>query len=67
MTSRSTRNKLRFQCTKVLNDLQRAQAHMKYLDDLADKESAYINQNLPNLVGLVENMCAIVIAFREGL
>lgn len=67
MTNRSTRNKLRFQCGKILNDLDRAQGHLKYLDDLAEGESAYINQQLPNLVSLVENMKVIIIAFREGL
>jgi len=67
MTSRSTRTKLRFQCVKALNDLDRAMKHLQYLDFVADGESPYINNQMAQIVTLIEGVRSIIIKFREGL
>ncbi|GAJ18764.1 unnamed protein product [marine sediment metagenome] len=67
MTARTTRNKLRHQAEKVMNDLDRATAHLKYLDDLSGGESDYIQDSMPILVYHIGLMKDIIKRFREGL
>jgi len=67
MTARSTRNKLRHQAEKVMNDLDRCQGHLRYLSELSDGKSKYIEKHMPNLVLYVEVMKDIMKSFREGL
>ena len=67
MTARSTRNKLRHQAEKVMNDLDRCQGHLKYLSELSDGESDYIEKNMPGMVFMVDGLKLIIKKFREGL
>lgn len=67
MSNRSTRNKLRWQMTMVLNDLEKIMNHFKLLDDLADDRSPYIRAYLPLLVQGFEKLKESCITFREGL
>lgn len=67
MTGRKTRTKLRFQVTKIIEVLERVEGHLKYIDDLAEGQSEYINQQLPTLTFLLEEIIKTVKLFREGL
>jgi len=67
MTARSTRNKMRHQVEKVMNDLERAQGHFKMLSDLSAGESIYVDSHLPLLVALFDDLTGMMKKFREGL
>lgn len=67
MTTRSTRNKLRHQIERVLNDLDRCLGHLKFLSDLSEGQSDYIETHLPGLVFMVEGIKSVMKKFREGL
>jgi len=67
MTARSTRNKMKWQCEKIINDLNRCQGHFKLLTDLSGGESPYIEKHVANLVALFEMARQTVKTFREGL
>ena len=67
MTARSTRNKMRHQVEKVMNDLERAQGHFKMLSDLSGGESIYVDSHVPILVTMFNNLTELMKRFREGL
>ncbi|GAH94350.1 unnamed protein product [marine sediment metagenome] len=67
MTTRSTRNKLRHQAEKVMNDLDRCQGHLRYLSELSGGESPYIEKHMPDIVLMVDVLKKIIKQFREGL
>lgn len=67
MANRSTRNKLRWQVGKVIEHLVKAQGHFQFLDEMAGGESSYINDNIPVLVDLIDEMIKTCNTFREGL
>lgn len=67
MTRRSTRNKLRHQAAKAINDCDRILNHLQMLDDMANGESPYINKHMPDLVALVSHMANVLGRFRDGL
>lgn len=67
MSTRSTRNKLRWQVGKVIEHLVKAQGHFQFLDEMAEGESPYINDNIPLLVELIDEMIKTCNTFREGL
>jgi len=67
MTARSTRNKLRHQAEKVMNDLDRCQGHLKYLSELSEGESDYIEKHMPGMVFMIDGLKLIIKRFREGL
>jgi len=67
MTSRPTRNKLRHQAQKIVDSLVKCQGHLQFIDDLAEGRSGYINDNLPTLTFLLEEMIKTAKVFREGL
>lgn len=67
MTARSTRNKLRFQAEKAVKRLDESLAHIKKLDEMAQGESDYINENVPKIVLLYAQFRQTLVAFREGM
>lgn len=67
MTARTTRNKLRFQAEKAIKRLDESLAHIQKLDEMAQGQSDYINENAPKLAILHEQYRKILVAFREGL
>ena len=67
MTSRSVRNKLRWQAEKMEQNLIKCQGHLKFIDDMAEGQSDYINQYVPTLTVLLEEMIKTVNSFRQGL
>jgi len=67
MASRSTRNKVRWQAKKILDNINRIYEHLKYIDELAQGQSEYINENLPRLVKLFDGVESIITQFYEGL
>jgi len=67
MTARSTRNKMKWQAEKVMNDLDRAVGHLKYLTEMSEGQSDYIINHVPRMVVSIEMMKQVIKAFREGL
>ena len=67
MASRSTRNKVRWQAKKILDNIDRIYGHLKYIDELAEHRSPYIDENIPKLVALFSGIEEIVKQFYEGL
>jgi len=67
MASRSTRNKLRHQLDKAINDCVRIQSHLHILDELARGESQVVTATLPVAVESVEAVSDFLIAFRSDL
>lgn len=67
MTARSTRNKMRLQAEKVMNDLDRCLGHLKYLTELSGGKSDYIEGYIGTLVMYLELMKKTMQRFREGL
>ena len=67
MAKRRTRIKLRYQMDKVSTGFKRIYEHLQYLDELADNESTYINENLPGLIKATMEIEKGFERFREGL
>ena len=67
MANRSTRTKLRYQMDKVSTGFKRIYEHLQYLDELANDESTYINENLPPLIKATMEIEKAFERFREGL
>ena len=67
MTGRSTRNKLRWQVEKAVDCQDRSLEHLARLDGIADAQSDYINEFMPGLVILLEEVKKTLFRFREGL
>jgi len=67
MSSRSSRNKIRFQGKSALFDLKAAQTHLVQLGALADDRSPYIDDNLPTIMVTLESVITVLDQFTEGL
>lgn len=67
MAHRTTRNKLRYQGQRILDDIDSIFMHLRMIDALAENQSDYINNKLPNLVEITEGYKKMMIQFREGL
>ncbi len=67
MTSRSTRNKLRFQSVSAVVNLKKAQIHLVQLAALAGDTSPYINDNLPVIIVGLKCVIDTLEKFDEGL
>ena len=67
MAKRSTRNKLKWQGDKAINQVERLQQHLKNIDDLAAGASEMVNKSLPGLVEMSELMLTTLRAFRAAL
>ncbi len=67
MTSRTIRNKLRYQAVMIQKDLVKCQGHLQLIDELAEGRSNYINEQLPTLTFLLEEIIKTIRLFREGL
>lgn len=67
MTSRSTRNKVRFQARSAVDDLKRAQDHLTELAALADEASPYIDDNLGVIMLGLASVISTLDKFNEGL
>jgi len=67
MAARNTRNKLKFQAERIIERLVDCQGHLKFMDDLAEGQSEYLNQQIPILTTIFDGMINTVKIFREGL
>ena len=67
MTARSTRNKMRHQAEKIINDLDRALSHCKLLDEMAEDQSDLVSDYLPDVVTSLDMLQDIVRKFRSEL
>ena len=54
MACRSTRNRLRCQCTQAVTNLRKAQRNLVQVAAIADDRSEVINENLPGLIACLE-------------
>jgi hypothetical protein len=67
MTSRSTRNKVRFQAFSALADLKRAEIHLGQLSAFAGERPGYIEENLPQIIAGLHLLIDTLDKFNEGL
>jgi len=67
MAGRSTRNKLRFQVKKAIADIERAQKHLKYLDELQEGRHPRVEERLPKLIMAMEYLITALERFREEI
>jgi len=67
MTSRSTRNKLKFQGISAYADLRKAQNHLVQLAALADSRSPFISEDLPLIIASLDMVITALDKFNEGL
>jgi len=67
MAARTTRRKIQDQGIKVAQDFARIIDHLKFLDDLAEGQSEYINNNLPQLFCMIEGCMHVTEKFIDGL
>ena len=67
MAQRSTRNKLRWQAKKCIDQLDRIMNHLKVIDEMAQGESKYITETAPRLVVIIQAVRVTFVNFRDGL
>jgi len=67
MTSRSTRNKVKFQGISAYADLKKAQNHLVQLAALADNRSPYISEDLPQIIAALEMVTEALDKFTQEL
>lgn len=67
LATRSMRNKLRWQAEMIEKGLIKCQGHLQFIDDMAEGQSSYINEYVPTLTVLLEEMIKTVNSFRQGL
>jgi len=67
MTSRSTRNKLKHQGEKLIKSFDRQFEHLRYLQELSEGQSLYIETHVPVITEALELVRQTCVAFREGL
>lgn len=67
MAARTTRRKIKDVAGRINADLINVLEHMKYLSELADEQSEYINENLPGLVLMIQGTAEVMERFTNGL
>ena len=67
MTAQSTRKRLRQQGDRASDCIDRAQEHLLKLDAYANQKSAYINDNLSQVVAVLDMAKTVLSKFNEGL
>lgn len=67
MAKRSTRNKMRFQAKKAIEDIDRAMEHLAKLDILQADRSPHVNNTLPSIVAGAETLKVLITRFRDTL
>jgi len=67
MTSRSTRNKLKHQGDKLVESFNKQFEHLKYMQELSEGESVYIETYVPIIAEALEYVRKSCVTFREGL
>jgi len=67
MTSRTTRNKVRFQGISAYADLRKAENHLVQLAGIADNRSDYINQYLPEIIAGLSFIIEALDKFNDDL
>jgi len=67
MAPRSTRNKLRFQVRKAIEDVNRALGHLQKLDEIQQGRHPRIEEGLPRLVMACEYLIHALERFREEI
>lgn len=64
MASRSTRNKIKFQLTSALKDLENAEAHLVKAAALGNGQSEFLENNLSEFVTSLELLTSMVTEFE---
>jgi len=67
MAKRSTRNKIQYHARKLDEHLDRMIADVAAMADLADGNSAYLNDACPMMITSIEEFRAMVAHFFKGL
>ena len=67
MAGRSKRTKVKFQADKAIAKCNGIQEHLKYIDEVANGESEYINITIPILVSSTEMLKEALGKLRDGL
>ncbi len=67
MATWSSRRKIRHQCASAVEDLEKAQKHLTYIQALATERSEYINECLPGMIVSVEMLIEATKQFDQGL
>ena len=67
MAGRSKRTKVKFQADKAVAKCDGIMQHLKYIDEIAEGESEYINNSLPVLVQWTEMLKDAFLKLRIGL
>ena len=67
MASRSTRNRIKHQATKAMDNIEMILIHLKNIDDFAADRSAWITKNMPALVSMTLEYQKFIKRFNAGL
>jgi len=67
MAGRSKRTKVKFQADKAIAKCYDIQTHLRYIDEIAEGESEYINNVIPILVSGTEMLKEALGKLRDGL
>ncbi|GAH37803.1 unnamed protein product [marine sediment metagenome] len=67
MATRSTRNRIRFQAEKAIQNIERAMQNLAQLDGMADGNSPYIGENLPQIIVMMAGCQQVLVQFRDKL
>lgn len=67
MSGRSKRTKVRFQADKAIAKCEGIQEHLRYIDEVADGKSVYINLTVPVLVNATEMLKEALEKLKVGL
>ena len=67
MTHRSTRNKLRWQATKMTESIDKYLMHARMIDDLSGGQSPVVNATLLVLTNFALELQKVTERFRESL
>lgn len=67
MSGRSKRTKVKFQADKAISKCNGIQEHLRYIDEVANGESVYINNVIPILVSSTEMLKEALGKLRDGL
>lgn len=67
MTQRSTRNKIRHHAKQAIDGMDKVMKSLQMLDEVAEKKSPFINDNMEALVLGADAYKKLLTAFRDML
>jgi len=67
MASRTTRNKIRYNVSTAIINLEKAQNNLVGVAALSNERSPYIDDNLPIMIAALESTISVVKEFNKGL